>query len=55
MNSTERKALLEINSFDLYVPNNKMWIDAVREVSNELCPSKTEASSWMSKIKKVTK
>ena len=55
LNSVQRRTLLEENSFDLYTPNLKMWTETVRKVSNELCPGKTEASSWMSKIKKVTK
>jgi hypothetical protein len=50
LNSVERNNLLELNSYDVCVPNNDMWKEAIRVVRSKLNPSKTMASDWMVKI-----
>jgi hypothetical protein len=46
----ERNNLLELNSYDVCVPNNDMWKEAIRVVRSKLNPSKTMASDWIVKI-----
>ena len=46
LNTTEKESLLELNSFDIYVPDNDMWTNTINDVLN-LVPTKTSASSWM--------
>ena len=46
LNTTEKESLLELNSFDIYVPDNDMWSNTINDVLN-LVPTKTSASSWM--------
>ena len=50
LNSVERNNLLELNSYDVCVPNNDMWKEAIRVVRSKLNPSKTMASDWIVKI-----
>ena len=50
LNSVERKELLELNSYDICVPNNDMWKEAVRIVTTKLNPTSTQAKDWMSKL-----
>ena len=50
LNSVERNELLELNSYDICVPNNDMWKEAVRIVTTKLNPTSTQAKDWMSKL-----
>ena len=50
-NTVQRHELLEMNSFDCYVPKNEMWREAKNEIL-KLCPTKTMASAWMKGLDK---
>ena len=50
LNSVERNELLKLNSYDICVPNNDMWKEAVRIVTTKLNPTSTQAKDWMSKL-----
>ena len=50
LNSVERNELLELNSYDICVPENDMWKEAVRIVTTKLNPTSTQAKDWMSKL-----
>jgi len=47
----EVEALLELNSLDLYVPDNEMWNASIEAIREDLCPSKEMASAWINQIR----
>ena len=50
LNSVERNNLLELNSYDVCVPDNQMWREAIRVIQSVLNPTKTQASDWIKKL-----
>jgi hypothetical protein len=50
-NDDEVEGLLELNSLDLYVPNNEMWNAAEKAIRKDLCPSKEMANAWIKEIR----
>ena len=49
-NDDEVEGLLELNSLDLYVPDNEMWNASIEAIRKDLCPSKEMASAWMNSL-----
>jgi hypothetical protein len=47
----EVEALLELNSLDLYVPDNEMWNASIKAIRKDLCPSKEMASAWIKEVR----
>lgn len=47
----EVEALLELNSLDLYVPDNEMWNASIEAIREDLCPSKEMANAWIKQIR----
>ena len=45
------EGLLELNSLDLYVPDNEMWNASIEAIRKDLCPSKEMASAWIKQIR----
>jgi hypothetical protein len=48
----EVEDLLELNSYDIYVPDNAMWNASIEAIRKDLSPSKEMASAWMKQIRK---
>ena len=47
LNTVQKNTLLELNSFDICIPDNDMWRATVKEIRSKFNPSKQDASSWM--------
>jgi len=50
LNTVQKNTLLELNSFDICVPDNDMWRATVKDVRTKFNPSKVDASSWISNL-----
>ena len=50
LNTVQKNILLELNSFDLCVPENDMWRTTSKEIRTKFNPSKVDALSWMNNI-----
>ena len=50
-NDDEVESLLELNSLDLYVPDNEMWNASIKAIRKDLCPSKEMANAWIKEIR----
>ena len=51
LNTNQRKRLLELNSYDLWLPDVAMWREAVRVV-RKLNPTKEMANAWITNLRK---
>jgi hypothetical protein len=47
----ELEAFFALNSYDIYVPDNGMWRNAIIELKRRLSPSTTRAKAWVEKIR----
>ena len=47
LNSVERRQLLELNSYDVFVPDVDMWKAAINTITSYLNPTKTMAETWI--------
>lgn len=47
----ELEAFFALNSYDIYVPDNAMWRNAIIELKRRLSPSTTRAKAWVEKIR----
>ena len=50
LNTVQKQILLELNSFDICIPDNNMWRATVKDVRTKFNPSKVDASSWISNL-----
>ena len=50
LNTVQKNTLLELNSFDICVPDNDMWRTTSKEIRTKFNPSKVDASSWMNNL-----
>lgn len=51
LSDDEVEDFLELNSYDICVPNNEMWNASITAIRKDLSPSKETASAWLTKLR----